>query len=613
MFDFVRIIRKSLFFLADIVAIGLAFYLAFFLRFEGTIPADQFQNIFRAAILASFIYVYLFNHFKLYSFSWSYVSTVDLMSLTKATTLSFVFFLAIVSIIRDHFVFFSFPRSTAFISFILIFIFAGIIRFAKRIYLQLLNKPTLEGKGRTLIVGISDAGEQILRTILHSKDSPYLPIGLIDEDHHKREDIIHGVKVLGKIDDIPQVVRNYRVEQLIIALPSSDPRVIKRAVVKGREAGIKKIKYLPLIEMVDGLTVGDLREIQVQDLLGREQVLLDVDLIRNFISQKTVLITGAAGSIGSELCHQVAKFNPSFLIALDQEETGIFNLAEDFTDKYPHLKTMTVVADIQDEEKVDRIFKTFRPNIVFHAAAYKHVPIMEENPDEAVKNNIFGTKIIADAALKYEADKFVFVSTDKAINPTSVMGATKRIGEMLCQYCNETGKTKFVSVRFGNVLDSRGSVIPIFREQIKKREAITITHPEMRRYFMVNSEACSLVMQAGAMGQGGEVFVLDMGKPIRILELAKEMIRLSGLEPDKDIPIVFTRPRPGEKLFEEILNAEEGSVATRHQKIFIAKLSPINRNQLDTSLKTLRELLDSSDKEKIQKALQSIVPSYKAG
>src|SRR3989344_2983791 len=311
------------------------------------------------------------------------------MSLTKATTLSFVFFLAIVSIIRDHFVFFSFPRSTAFISFILIFIFAGIIRFAKRIYLQLLNKPTLEGKGRTLIVGISDAGEQILRTILHSKDIPYLPIGLIDEDHHKREDIIHGVKVLGKIDDIPQVVRNYRVEQLIIALPSSDPRVIKRAVVKGREAGIKKIKYLPLIEMVDGLTVGDLREIQVQDLLGREQVVLDVDSIEKFISNKTILITGAAGSIGSELCYQVAKFGPKALIALDQDETGIFNLAENLKDKYSHLKTQTIVADIRDDKKMDRIFNEFRPKVVFHAAAYKHVPIMEDNPDEAIKNNIF--------------------------------------------------------------------------------------------------------------------------------------------------------------------------------------------------------------------------------
>ncbi len=607
MFDLIRVIRKSLFFLADVVAIGIAFYLAFFLRFEGGIPKDQFYNIFRVIVLASIIYLWSFNHFKLYSFSWSYVSTTELLSLAKATLASFVLLLVIVSTVRDYYVFFVFPRSTIFISFILIFIFVGVIRFAKRIYLQFFQKTTFEGKDKTLIVGMGDAGEQILRMILHSKDSPYLPVGLIDENHHKRESIIHGVRVLGKIDDIPQVARNNKVEQLIIALPSSNPTIIKRAVKMGREAGIQKIKYLPLIEMVDGLSLGDLREVQIQDLLGREPVILDIDLIKNFIGGKKVLITGAAGSIGSELCYQVAKFNPEFLLALDQDETGIFNLAENLKDKYSHLKTQTIVADIRDDKKMDRIFNEFRPKVVFHAAAYKHVPIMEDNPDEAIKNNIFGTKNIVDSALKYQVGKFVFISTDKAINPTSVMGATKRIGEMICQRHNEQGKTRFVAVRFGNVLDSRGSVIPIFREQIKKREAVTITHPDMKRYFMVNSEACSLVMQAGAMGQGGEVFVLDMGKPIKILDLAKEMIKLSGLEPDKDIPIVFTGVRPGEKFFEEILNTEEGNIATHHQKIFVTKLLPIDKSNLENGLQKLKEV----DKERVKEILCDILPNYK--
>ena len=611
MLDFLNAIRRSLFLLADIIAIGLAFYLAFFLRFEGSIPDQQFSNIFRVIVVASIIYIFFFSYFKLYFFSWSYVSTVELMSLAKATVLSFLILLAVVSTIRDHFIFYSLPRSTVFISFILIFVFAGAIRFGKRIYLQVFQRSVIDGKEKTLIVGISDAGEQILRTILHSKDSPYLPIGLIDEDHHKREDIIHGVRVLGKIDDIPQIVKNYQIGQLIIALPSSGTSIIKRAVAKGREAGIKKIKYLPLIEMVDGLSLGDLREIQVEDLLGRDEVSLDVNLIKDFINGKAILITGAAGSIGSELCFQVAKFNPSSLLILDQDETGIFNLAQDLKNKYQRLKMHSIIADIQDENKINQVFAEFQPSIVFHAAAYKHVPVMEANPDEAVKNNVFGTKIVTDSAIKYGTDKFVFISTDKAINPSSVMGATKRIGEMVCQEGNKKGKTKFVSVRFGNVLDSRGSVIPIFREQIKKREAVTITHPEMRRYFMVKSEACLLVMQAGSMGRGGEVFVLDMGKPIKIVDLAKEMIRLLGLEPDKDIPIVFTQPRPGEKLFEEILNVEEGTIATNHQKIFITKLSPIDGEKLEKGLKQLQESISFSEKRNIKKVLESVIPNYK--
>jgi FlaA1/EpsC-like NDP-sugar epimerase len=269
-----------------------------------------------------------------------------------------------------------------------------------------------------------------------------------------------------------------------------------------------------------------------------------------------------------------------------------------------------LIADICDEGKINQIFWKYRPNVIFHAAAYKHVPLMEEHPDEAVKNNIFGTKIVTEASLKYGADKFVFISTDKAINPTSVMGATKRIGEMICQGLNKKGLTKFISVRFGNVLGSRGSVIPIFREKIKKREPIEITHPEMKRYFMTTPEACLLVMQAGAMGQGGEVFVLDMGEPIKILDLAKEMIRLSGFEPDKDIPIVFTGVRPGEKFFEEILSAEEGTIATQHEKIFIAKLSPIDENKLNQGLEKLKKAAFNSDKGKIKDVFKKLIPSY---
>ena len=323
------------------------------------------------------------------------------------------------------------------------------------------------------------------------------------------------------------------------------------------------------------------------------------------------MVTGAAGSIGSELCRQIANFQIASLILLDQDETGIFNISEALKDKFPKIKKYSLVLDIRDKEKIESIFKELRPQVVFHAAAYKHVPLMEENPDEAVKNNVFGTKIVAEASIKSGVEKFMFISTDKAVNPTSVMGATKRLGEMICQALNQKNHTRFISVRFGNVLDSRGSVIPIFREKIKKRESIEITHPDMQRFFMITSEACLLVLQAGAMGEGGEVFVLNMGNPLKIMHLAREMIRLSGLEADKDIPLVFTEPRPGERIFEELLTDKENSSKTKHEKIFIAKLSEVDENQLNLSLKKLESNLYSLREAEIKDMLKEIIPNYR--
>jgi len=347
--------------------------------------------------------------------------------------------------------------------------------------------------------------------------------------------------------------------------------------------------------------------------LGREPISLDQRGIENFLKDKKILVTGGAGSIGSELCRQIAKFKPRLLLVLDQDETGIFNISGELRNRFPQLKIVSIIADVRDKIKIEQIFKEFSPEVIFHAAAYKHVPLMEEHPDEAVKNNIFGTKNIADLAIKYGVEKLIFISTDKAVNPTSVMGATKRIGEMICQTLNQKNHTKFISVRFGNVLDSRGSVIPIFKEQIKRGGPVEITHPEMKRYFMVTSEACLLVLQAGTMGKGGEVFVLDMGSPIKILDLAKELIRLSGLEPDKDIPIVYTEPRPGEKLFEELLTAEEGTVATQNQKIFVANLSKVDEEELNTGLDKLKKAADNGEKDAIIKTLKELIPNYKNG
>jgi len=601
------------FIIGDILLISLSVFLAFLLRFEGQIPPRYLLNIEWIIFFSLLITLPIFYFSKLYYFSWSYVSATELISLIKATGLSFLILTAIFFVLRDQPIFSGFPRSTLFITYFFIFILGGGIRFAKRIYLQLFQEKKGEEKERTLIVGAGDAGEQILRSILSSLSSPYYPIGFVDDDPTKQGIIIHGLKVLGKLDEIPQVVESRGVEELIIALPSAGPKAIRRAVEIGRKAGLKKIKIVPSItEIINGeVSIANIREVGVEDLLGREPVLLDTKLIENFLQNKTVLITGAAGSIGSELCRQVAKFRPSQLLLLDQDETGIFNISEELEDRFPRLKISPLVADIQDKEKIEQIFDKFRPSVIFHAAAYKHVPLMEEHPDEAVKNNIFGTKKVAEAAIKYGTEKFIFISTDKAINPTSVMGATKRVGEMICQNLNQKNNTKFISVRFGNVLDSRGSVIPIFREQIKRGGPVEVTHPEMKRYFMVTSEACLLVMQAAAMGEGGEVFVLDMGEPIKIIDLAKEMIKLSGYEPDKDIPIVFTGVRPGEKFFEEILTTEEETIATQNQKIFMAKLSEVDEEKLNQGLENLREAVKKSNKEEIINILKQLIPAYK--
>lgn len=601
---------KINFLIFDIITIFLSVILAFLVRFEGWIPSHYFLNIKGIIFFSLLITIPIFYFFKLYHFAWEYVSAKELINLTKATMLSFLFLTAIYFVLRDLPLFSGFPRSTLFISYFFIFILCGAIRFAKRVYFEIFPKVKKEEKLKTLIVGAGDAGEQILRGIKTS-ESIYFPVGFVDGDLKKQGMLIHGLKVLGKIKDIPKIAKENQIEAMIIALPSLS-KEIREAVKMGRQAKIKKIKILPsMVDMISGeIPISSFEEIDVEDLLGREPIFLDTKLIRNFLEGKIVLITGAAGSIGSELSKQIAKFRPSKLLILDRDETGIFNLSNGLKEKFPKLKISSLICDIQDKAKIERIFSEFKPQIVFHAAAYKHVPLMEEHPDEAVKNNIFGTKIVAEAALKFGSGNFIFISTDKAVNPTSVMGATKRLGEMICQVLNKKGKTKFISVRFGNVLDSRGSVIPIFKEQIKSGGPVTVTHPEMKRYFMLNSEACLLVMEAGAIGKGGEVFVLEMGKPIKILDLAKEMIRLSGFEPDKEIPITFIGPRPGEKLFEEYLSAEEGTITTKYQRILIAKLKEIDERMLEKGLEKLKDVIQKGEKEGIIEILKELIPSY---
>lgn len=602
--------RTLFFFIGDVFLISLSIFSAFLLRFEGVVPKAYFENesIIWFIILTVSVLSPLFFMFKMYSLSWSYVSTRELLTLWKAVTIGFLIITGLIVVFRYIPAFTIFPRSILIMSYVLIFVSTGLLRLSKRIYKQSAPRNSIKENIRVLIVGAGDAGEQLVRNMKDARGK-YEPVAFVDDANSKQGMNIHGVKVVGRVVDIPKIVSNEDIEEIIIAMPSVAPNVIKKAVRLGRESGIRNIRVVPsLAEIIHGkISLADIREVEVSDLLSRDTISLDTDSIKKFIEQKTVLVTGAAGSIGAELVRQISQFNPSKLILLDQDESGIFYISEELKDKFPSLKFVSIVADITNEKKIQRIFEKFTPQIVFHAAAYKHVPLMEDNSGEAVLNNIFGTKIVAQSAMSFGVEHFIFISTDKAVKPSSIMGATKRVGEMLCRLYNQKGNTRFISVRFGNVLDSRGNVVSVFKKQIERGGPVKVTHPDMKRYFMTTPEACLLVMQAGAMGEAGEVFVLDMGDPVKIVDLAREMIRLSGYEPDKDVPIVFTEPRPGEKMFEELLTAEEGTVATKNQKIFVAKLSEVNEEVLESVLSQLHGALN---KDEIYLILKKAVPSY---
>jgi len=602
----IKYMKKFLFLITDILIIILAAWFSFLIRFEGQIPAKYLINLYSLIVLALIFSLPLFYWQGLYRFSWSYVSIKELYQIIKATTFASVLIAATLFILRDFEPFSGFPRSIIFINYFLTLLFVSGSRASKRILTESIKQPNKNGK-RVLIVGAGSAGEELCRSLVKSKN--YHLVGFIDDDENKQKTTIHGYPVLGKRQDIPKIVKQHNVEEIIIALPSINQKIIKETTEICRKAKINKLKILPSRQdIIEGkISLSHIRDITIEDLLGRDTVSIDTGEIKNFISGKRVLVTGAAGSIGSHLCKEILKFGPKEIIGFDQNETGTFNLEREL--KNAGAIFIPIIGDICDENKIDNIFKKFKPEIVFHAAAYKHVPVMEAHPDEAVKNNIFGTLCVAKTALKYKAEKMVFISTDKAINPSSVMGATKQVGEMICQWMNKQNSTKFCAVRFGNVLDSQGNVVGIFEEQIKKGGPLEITSPEMKRYFMVTSEACLLVMQAGAISQGGEVFVLDMGQPIKVVDLAREMIKLAGYEPDVDIPIVFTHPRPGEKLFEEILASKE--MPTKHKKIFVAKLTNFDEEKLIKGLDKLKQATEENDREKIISALKELVPSYK--
>lgn len=496
------------------------------------------------------------------------------------------------------------------IDFILTLIMSSGIRLAFRFFYfpQLKEK---EGR-KVLVVGAGRAGEQLVREMKTSPVSHYIPIAFIDDDPDKINSIIHGVKVEGGSENISEIVSDFAIDDIIIAMPSASSVQLRKVMEFIRKSENKNVRILPgMSHIISGeAKMGDVRAITVEDLLGREPVSIDMESIAAQIKDKAILVTGAAGSIGSELCRQVASFQPSKLIMVDMGETELFYIDNEIREHFPEVPVQAVIADVKDSFSMGSIFIEHSPQIVFHAAAYKHVPLMETNLREAVLNNIGGTRTVALLAEEHAVDKFIFISTDKAVNPTSIMGTSKRVAEDLLR-SGLKKKCRYISVRFGNVLESRGSVVPIFKKQIKNGKPVTITHPDMQRYLMSINEAVQLVLQASTMGSGGEVFVLDMGEPIKILDLAREMIRLSGLEPDKDIPIVIIGTRPGEKLFEELLTAEEGTTATKHERIYIAAGS--FNYEVDYAEKVeflLKTVYENVNRDQIIALLKDLVPTY---
>jgi FlaA1/EpsC-like NDP-sugar epimerase len=464
----------------------------------------------------------------------------------------------------------------------------------------------------TLLVGAGQGGVLIAQEIARRPDLGILPVAFVDDDPVKQGAVIHGIKVQGTTQDLLRLAQRHRAKQALITISNAPGSAIRRVTESCKDAGLT-VKIVPgAYEIVGGrVNLSRMREVAIEDLLRREQVKLNAESVAHVVRGQPVVVTGAGGSIGSELCRQVAAYRPSRLVLVERAENNLFEIHSELHGRFPDLEVVPCVADITDVQRVTQVFRDHRPMIVFHAAAHKHVPMMEWNPAEAVKNNVLGTQVVADLADSLAVERFVMVSTDKAVNPTSVMGATKRAAELYVQALSLRSATHFSTVRFGNVLGSTGSVIPIFRRQIQNGGPITVTHPDMTRYFMTIPEAAQLIMQAGALSQGGETFILDMGQPVRIIDLAHDLIRLSGLEPDKDIEVRFTGVRPGEKLFEELSTMSEGIERTTHPKIFTGTYDSPHLPGLRAQFETLGALCRTANAEAIRQALTQLVPGYR--
>ena len=590
--------------LIDAIILAIAPILALLLRFEGELPARELASIQACLPWIVMVSIAIFYFYGMYHRIWHYARMRDLAALIGAVTLSQALVFIIVVMTGIYM-----PSSIPILTWIFALGGIGISRLLYKVNLDLVT----ESKGdrqNLLIVGAGDAGAMLVRELEQNSVATINIIGFVDDDEKKKNGRLAGFPILGSINELPQVVRANKVDEIVIAIPSADGDTIRHIDSQCRQTGAK-VRIMPgIYEMVSNeVGMGEMREIRLEDLLRREPIHLDFAKITNYIAGKTVLITGAGGSIGSELARQISRVGAREIILLGRGENSIYEIHQELKRKFPEQAYHTVIANITDKERMAKVFKLFHPQVVFHAAAHKHVPLMEIQPDEAVKNNVFGTQNVAELADVNHAEIFVLISTDKAVNPTSVMGATKRTAELVLQEINQRSNTKFVTVKFGNVLGSRGSVVPLFEKQIAAGGPVTVTDKEMTRFFMTIPEAVQLVLQAGSQAEGGEVFLFDMGKPVKIKDMAEDLIRLHGLTPDKDIKIVYTGLRPGEKLYEELLTSEEGTTSTKHKKIFKAQIQPLDENDLQQSLQTLKE---TNDKQVILKTLKHMIPTYKS-
>lgn len=569
--------KLAFFLLCDAVIVVGSLFLAFLLRFDFDFPNPSYFPLFSRAIpLFLFVWLASFFWFRLYRLSWRFVSLRDLSSIAKAAMLSIGVVTAALYFFRLS-LFEGFPRSIVLIDAALTVLFVASLRISKRVYLEVIRGAYHSGGKRTIILGAGNTGEMIFRDMQRGGFHRYQPIAFLDDDANRTGMYLHGIKVMGKTEELGRLVSLYQVSAVIIAIPSLGHARLRSIYRAAKELKVSEIKIVPRIYDVHRpeIKVQELEDIKIEDLIGRAPVRIDMEPIRELLEDRTVLVSGGAGSIGFELVRQLLNFQPRTVVIFDIDETALTKAERVLKRQFPEMssRVKTVVGDIRDADRVSRLFARTRPDVVFHAAAYKHVPIMEENAGEAVKVNMFGTANIVRAAATWGTSRFVMISTDKAVRPTSIMGATKRMAENICRAYNGVSKTEYISVRFGNVLGSRGSVLPLFLEQIANGEPLTVTHKDIVRYFMTIPEAVSLVLEASWLGRAGEIMVLDMGRPVRIVELAEELLRLHGLEPYRDVSIHFVGLRPGEKLFEETLTAEEGTVATRHEKVFVANTS----------------------------------------
>lgn len=598
---------RALVLVHDLLMVVVAWLGAYWLRFNLMLPPPQYvESALGALPLVLVIQALVFSRLGLYRGVWRFASVPDLLRISKAVILG-VLLIAVTLHLYTRMLWV--PRSVLPLYVMLLGLLLSVPRIAYRMWKD--RGVMLKEGQRALVVGAGRAAELLVRDLLRERATQFYPVVLVDDDPGKKGSEIHGVRVRGACERIPELVKAFDVEVILIALPSATDRQMRRIVGVVSEAGVPFLTLPSVQNMLSDQMFGNLRQVSIEDLLGRSPVTLQRSVIEDAIAGSRILVTGGGGSIGSELCRQIANYNPAELTIYEQCEFNLYRIEQDIRKKWPKLKLRAVLGDVTDRSAVSHVMDVAKPNVIFHAAAYKHVPLLQGQVRQAIRNNVFGTRIMAEAALEWGVGKFVLISTDKAVRPTNVMGATKRAAEKLVQGLNTLEKTRFITVRFGNVLDSAGSVVPLFREQIQNGGPLTVTHPDVTRYFMTIPEASQLILQASAVGLGGEIFVLDMGDPIPIRYLAEQMIRLSGKRVGLDVSIEYVGLRPGEKLTEELFLEDEKPIPTPHAKLMLARSVAQSADKITLSINRLDEALERFDEEDLLISLQKLVPEFK--